>query len=150
MMFASIQTSAQKRIMKVGGLLLVLPLLLTGCVGGENSYELPTKSWKGKDINVTVQTRPPKLKAGMIEFMILVTKGRKPENELVVSLRMEGSQKWQQAIQDGFLGVYRRVVKVNDPAKDVLAVRLRVKKSDDEKIIYFPLAQQQSKALAAE
>lgn len=140
--------SVRKRVMKVCGLLLLIPLLLTGCVGGENSYELPTKTWKEKGINVTVQTRPPKAKAGMIEFMVLATKERKPENELVVSLRMEGAQKWHQAIQDGFLGVYRRVVKVNDPAKDVLAVKLRVKKSDDETVIYFPLALQQPVAPA--
>ncbi|MCF6322969.1 MAG: hypothetical protein L3J89_01375 [Gammaproteobacteria bacterium] len=134
--------SAKKRMMKIASLLLVLPLLLVGCVGGEDTMELPTKQWG--DIHVTVQTRPPKIKAGMIEFMVLAaTKGRKPENELVVSLRMEGSQKWRQAIQDGFLGVYRRVVQVRDPARDVLAVKLRVKKSDKEKILYFPLALQQ-------
>jgi len=139
-MFASVQ----KRMMKVAGLLLVLPLLLVGCVGGGNTYVLPTKVWKEQKIEVTIQTRPPQIKAGMIEFMVLAAvEGRKPANELVVSLRMEGSEKWNQAIQDGFLGVYRRVVKVRDPARDVIAVRLRVKKSDDEKILYFPLAQQQ-------
>ncbi|MBL1261421.1 MAG: hypothetical protein COB33_012920 [Thiotrichaceae bacterium] len=134
--------SVKKRMMKTASLLLVLPLLLVGCVGGENTMALPTKKWD--DIHITVQTRPPKVKAGMVEFMVLAAiKGRKPENELVVSLRMEGSKKWNQAIQDGFLGVYRRVVLVRDPTKDVLAVRLRVKKSDKEKILYFPLSQQQ-------
>ncbi len=139
--------SIKKRMMKTASLLL-LPLLLVGCVGGEDTMELPTKQWG--DIHITVQTRPPQVRAGMIEFMVLAaTKGRKPENELVVSLRMEGSQKWHQAIQDGFLGVYRRVVLVRDPAKDVLAVKLRVKKSDKEKILYFPLAQQRSVVEAA-
>jgi len=141
--------TAKKRMMKIGVLCMVLPLLLVGCVGGEDSMELPTKMWG--DIHVTVQTRPPKVKAGMIEFMVLAAiKGKKPENELVVSLRMEGTQKWHQAIQDGFLGVYRRVVQVRDPAKDVLAVKLRVKKSDKEKILYFPLALQQPTALVEE
>ncbi len=141
--------SVKKRMMKIGGLLLVLPLLLVGCVGGDDTMELPTKQWG--DIHITVQTRPPKVKAGMIEFMVLAAiKGRKPENELVVSLRMEGSQKWHQAIQDGFLGVYRRVVQVRDPARDVLAVKLRVKKSDKEKILYFPLALQQPTNTASE
>ncbi len=141
--------SVKKRMMKIGGLLLVLPLLLVGCVGGDDTMELPTKQWG--DIHITVQTRPPKVKAGMIEFMVLATiKGRKPENELVVSLRMEGSQKWHQAIQDGFLGVYRRVVQVRDPARDVLAVKLRVKMSDKEKILYFPLALQQPTNTASE
>ncbi len=141
--------SVKKRMMKIGGLLLVLPLLLVGCVGGDDTMELPTKQWG--DIHITVQTRPPKVKAGMIEFMVLAAiKGRKPENELVVSLRMEGSQKWHQAIQDGFLGVYRRVVQVRDPARDVLAGKLRVKKSDKEKILYFPLALQQPTNTASE
>ncbi|VAW90535.1 hypothetical protein MNBD_GAMMA17-382 [hydrothermal vent metagenome] len=141
--------SVKKRMMKIGGLLLVLPLLLVGCVGGDDTMELPTKQWG--DIHITVQTRPPKVKAGMVEFMVLAAiKGRKPENELVVSLRMEGSQKWHQAIQDGFLGVYRRVVQVRDPARDVLAVKLRVKKSDKEKILYFPLALQQPTNTASE
>jgi len=143
-MFANIQ----KQMVKAGGLLLVLPLLLMGCAGDEETPVLPTKHWG--DIEVTVQTRPPQIKAGMIEFMVLAAvKGRKPANELVVSLRMEGSKKWHQAIQDGFLGVYRRVVRVNDPAKDVLAVKLRVKKSEDEMTLYFPLALQQPAAKAA-
>jgi len=142
--------SVKKGMMKTASLLLVLPLLLVGCVGGEDTMELPTKQWG--DIHITVQTRPPKIKAGMIEFMVLAAtkEGRKPENELVISLRMEGSQKWHQAIQDGFLGVYRRVVRVRDPAKDVLAVKLRVKKSDKEKILYFPLALQQPTNTASE
>ena len=143
-MFASIQ----KRMMKVGGLLLVLPLILAGCAGKDETPVLPTKSWN--DIEVTVQTRPPKIKAGMIEFMVLAAvQGRKPANDLVVSLKMEGSQKWHQAIQDGFLGVYRRVVNVRDPATDVLAVKLRLKKTDKEKTLYFPLAQQQTKMESA-
>ncbi len=97
-----------------------------------------------------VETRPPKIKVGMVEFVVIAAAhGRKPSNDLVVSLRMEGREKWHQSIQDGFLGVYRRVVNVRDPAKDVLAVKLRVKKTDNEKILYFPLALQQAKAVAA-
>ncbi len=144
MMFAKIE----KRMMGAAGLLAALTLLLTGCAGGEGTPVFPTKHWD--DIEVTLQTRPPKVEAGMVEFMVLAAiKGRKPANELVVSLRMEGTQKWNQAIQDGFLGVYRRVVHVRDPAKDVLAVKLRIKKSDKEKILYFPLALQQVQAESA-
>jgi len=118
--------SVKKWMMKIGGLLLVLPLLLVGCVGGDDTMELPTKQWG--DIHITVQTRPPKVKAGMVEFMVLAAiKGRKPE-----------------------IGVYRRVVQVRDPARDVLAVKLRVKKSDKEKILYFPLALQQPTNTASE
>jgi len=143
-MFASVQ----KRMMKVSALLLVLPLILAGCAGSDDTPVLPTKSWG--DIEVTVQTRPPQIKAGMIEFMVLTAvKGRKPANDLVVTLKMEGTQKWQQAIQDGFLGVYRRVVNVRDPARDVLAVKLRIKKTDKEKILYFPLALQHAAAESA-
>lgn len=138
------RSNSQRGVMSVAGLLIALSLLLIGCVGGDDIPSLPSKHWG--DIEVTVQTRPPKVEAGMIEFIVLTAiKGRKPENELVVSLRMEGEKKWQQAIQDGFLGVYRRVVRVRDPARDVLAVKLRRKKSDDETILYFPLALQHTK-----
>ncbi len=140
-MFARIQN----RTIKASALLLLLPLMLAGCAGGEDTPLFPTKSWD--DIEVTIQTRPPRVKAGMIEFMVLAAvKGRKPANDLVVSLRIEGRKKWHQAIQDGFLGVYRRVVNVRDPAKDVLAVKLRIKKTDKEKILYFPLALQHTAA----
>ncbi len=144
MMFSNIQ----KRVVRSAGLWALLSLFLMGCTGSNDTPVLPTKHWG--DIEVTVQTRPPTVQAGMIEFMILATiKGIKPESELVVSLRMEGEKKWHQAIQDGFLGVYRRVVRVSDPAKDVLAVKLRVKKTDNEKILYFPLALQKPKVVAA-
>lgn len=141
MMFATIE----KNRMNLIGLFAAVVLLLSGCAGGENTYSFPVKQWD--DIEVTIETRPPEVKKGVIEFLVMAAvKGRKPESGLVVSLRMEGEEKWQQAIQDGFIGVYRRVVRVNDPARDVLAVKLRRKKTDDEKILYFPLALQKQNA----
>ncbi len=138
-----------KRVKYPSVIVCLLPLLLMGCAGSEDTPTLPIKHWG--DIEVSVETRPPKVKVGMVEFVVITaTKGVKPSNELVVSLRMEGREKWHQAIQDGFLGVYRRVVNVRDPAKDVLAVKLRVKRTEDEKILYFPLAQQQTRAAAAQ
>lgn len=145
MMFAMIQNGP----VKLAALVAVVVMILSGCVGGENTYSFPTKNWD--DIEVSLETRPPKVRAGMVEFLVMAAvKGRKRESELVVSLRIEGQEKWHQAIQDGFIGVYRRVVRVNDPARDVLAVKLRRKKSDDEKILYFPLAQQQQNSAAAQ
>ncbi len=138
-----------KRVKHSCVILCLLPLLLIGCAGSDDTPTLPIKHWG--DIEVTVETRPPKVKVGMVEFVVITaTKGVKPTNELVVSLRMEGREKWHQAIQDGFLGVYRRVVNVRDPAKDVLAVKLRVKRTDDEKILYFPLAQQKTRTETAQ
>jgi len=140
---------SQKKELPLSSLLLLLPLLLVGCAGSEDTPTLPMKHWG--DIEVSVETRPPKVKVGMVEFVVITAvKGVKPSNDLVVSLRMEGREKWHQAIQDGFLGVYRRVVNVRDPAKDVLAVKLRVKRTENEKILYFPLAQQQTRTATSQ
>ena len=65
-----------------------------------------------------------------------------------MSLRVDEKAEWTQAIQDGYTGVYRRAVRVNNPLTDILAVRVRKSKienegDENETILYFPLSQKQ-------
>lgn len=97
-------------------------LAMVGC--GEAPELLPAQSWAG--IEIQVETRPPLVESGMNEFLIIATRERrKPAHDLVVSLRVDDDGRWQQAIQDGHVGVYRRALPVRDPARATLHVRLQ-------------------------
>ena len=120
-------------------LILSLALLLTACEGPVP--EMPAQTWKG--IRVEVETRPQKLGIGMNEFLIVASRGTGrgiPAHDLIVSLSINDAGNWEQAIQDGFVGVYRRAIRVADPAHDVLLVRLE--HGDDSGILRFPLNEQ--------
>lgn len=110
-------------------------LSLSACVG-----EIPTsevKQWE--DLTFRVETRPAFIERGMMEFLIIANRpGRKPAFNLLVYLRVGPTGEWVQAIEDGHVGVYRRALRVRDPAKDVLYVH--IKRDDKEGVIEFPLA----------
>jgi hypothetical protein len=79
----------------------------------------------------------------MNEFLIVASRSKNrdvPAHDLIVSLAINDSEHWEQAIQDGFVGVYRRALKISDPGKDVLLVRLQHGK--DSGILRFPLNEQ--------
>lgn len=120
--------------------LLCLTMLLSACEGP--TPVMPVQTWEGTSIEV--ETRPPRLEKGMNEFLIIASKNIKgrsiPVHDLIVSLAINDTGKWQQAIQDGHVGAYRRAMRVSDPASDVLLVRLE--QGNRSGILRFPLNEQ--------
>lgn len=116
---------------------VLLALLLTACSAPESEYQIPTQKWE--DVVVAIQSRPTPVSLGMNEFLVLTTLERgRPVHDLIVSLRSSDDQPWQQAIQDGHSGVYRKAINV--PAGvTVLQVQLRKKRNENEVVLNFPL-----------
>lgn len=120
-----------------GWALLWTAALLSGC--GSSVPVLPPQTWE--DVQINVETRPPQLEPGMNEFLVIATRGqRKPAFDLMVSFAINNTERWQQAIQDGHVGAYRRAIRVGDPATDVLYVR--IEHDNREGILRFPLSEQ--------
>ncbi len=114
-----------------------LALLLLACGVPEDQYQIPAQKWE--DIVIKVESQPAPVVVGMNEFLILATLERgKPVHELVIALRGGDSEPWQQAIQDGFSGVYRKAVIV-PPGVDELQVQVRRKRTENEVVLYFPM-----------
>ena len=44
---------------------------------------------------------------------------------------------WVQAIQDGFIGVYRRAVDIGDG--DIVVLQVRLQRGEEQKVLLFPL-----------
>lgn len=119
--------------------LFFLSLALMACEGP--MPEMPAQTWD--NMRIQIETRPPRLQKGMNEFLVVASKGKDngiPAHDLIVSLAINDSDHWEQAIQDGFVGVYRRAMPVSDPANDVLLVRIEHDKR--EGILRFPLNEQ--------
>ncbi len=115
----------------------VLVLVLAACSGGLGGT-LPPQKWG--DQVVQVEVRPSVPRQGMNEFLVVVSdERRRPVSDLIVSLRADDAQKWRQAIQDGRTGVYRRAIRVDDPANQTLQVHLK-RRSGEEVVLYFPIA----------
>lgn len=105
--------------------LLLFFFAISGCT--DNAQRLPVQTWK--NFIVTIETRPPTVREGMNEFLIIVNEqlenGRKKvANDLIVTLQIKGQATQHQGIQDGHVGVYRRAINVIDPATDVLIVQI--------------------------
>ncbi len=122
--------------------LLGAALLLSAC-GDENAVRLGPQHWD--DTRFVVETRPSPVRRGMTEFIVIATRGSaRPGVGYVISLRTRPEESWHQAIQDGFTGVYRRAIWVEDPQHDSLQVLVRksAKKIDEgarETVLSFPL-----------
>lgn len=115
----------------------LLGLILTGCSAPEGGYSIPAQTWE--DVVLEIQSRPTPVEPGMNEFLVIATLERgKPVHDLIVSLRASDGQGWQQAIQDGHSGVYRRAVNVPEGQHE-LQLKVRRKKSDEESQLNFPL-----------
>ena len=98
-------------------------LVFAVACGRSDAYVLGPKMYK--DIDVLVEIRPGAPTVGMNEFLVVAThENRIPAFEYIVSIKMKGHDAWHQSIQDGETGVYRRAIRVNDPANDVLTVQL--------------------------
>lgn len=115
--------------------LLLMAWILVGCAP-ENSPTLPDQQWQ--DVTVHIEARPTPLKSGTSEFWVILNDPRGlPVFDVMVNLRADAGG-WQQAIQDGHTGVYRRAVLVKDPASANLTVRLRRREQAGDLI--YPLA----------
>lgn len=123
-----------------GFALLGLTVMLIGC--GASAPSFPPQTWE--DVQVDLETRPPWLEPGMNEFIVIATRGKRPAHDLIVSLAINNTERWQQAIQDGHVGAYRRAIRVPDPASDVLFIR--IEHDNRQGILRFPLGGQQMPA----
>jgi len=116
-----------------------LLLAMVSACGADRAADAPPQKWR--DMEVRIESRPSPPRAGMDEFLVMVTDGRgRPAYNLIVSLRTSDQNPWKQAIEDGQIGVYRRAVKVEPGANFVLQVQIRRKDAED--VLYFPLTLQ--------
>ena len=100
----------------------LLGLVLAGC--GSDVADSLGQQHLG-DAVIEVQCRPTPVVLGMNEFLILVTDAHgAPVHDMLVDLRMKDGAEWQQAIQDGFSGVYRKALAV-ESLHDPLQVRIK-------------------------
>jgi hypothetical protein len=120
-------------------LAILLSIIATGlaaCNDGGEPLSIPVQHWKEMDVRIETHPNPPL--AGMSEIVVIVTGPHgKPTQDLTVSLRGNESMPWVQAIQDGFIGVYRRAVDIGDGETLVLQVRLQ--QGTEQKVLLFPL-----------
>lgn len=115
--------------------LALLAAWLAACNNGGDSVSIPAQQWNGMVVRIETHPSPPL--AGMSEIVVIVTGPRgKPEGDLTVSLRGNNSMPWVQAIQDGFIGVYRRAVDIGDGETAVVQVRLQ--QGEVQKVLLFP------------
>jgi len=118
------------------GLLVLFLLVVSGCAD-EQAVLLGPQQWQ--DLEFVVETRPSPVRVGMNEFVVIASREvYKPGIGLIVDIRANKKIAWRQAIQDGYTGVYRRAIRVNNPQTDVLAVH---KEKENETTLYFPLSQ---------
>jgi hypothetical protein len=73
----------------------------------------------------------------MNELLVILTDNRgRPVFDYVVSMRSSDADPWNQAIQDGEMGVYRRAIDLEPGARSVLQVQL--KRPGSETVLRFP------------
>jgi hypothetical protein len=118
---------------------ILLSLLATGlaaCNDGAAASSIPPQHWK--QMVVRIETHPSPPLAGMSEVVVIITgpHGR-PAGDLIVSLRGTESAPWVQAIEDGYIGVYRRAVDIGENKKGVIQVQIR--QGAEQKILLFPI-----------
>lgn len=112
---------------------------LAACNDKSESLSIPAQQWN--DMVVRIETHPNPPLAGMSEIVVIVTgpHGR-PAGDLTVSLRGDESMPWVQAIQDGFIGVYRRAIDIGDGDTAVVQVRLEQGSVQKTMLFTFKLA----------
>lgn len=110
--------------------------LLAACHSDAKRISIPVQHWKDMDVRIETHPNPPL--AGMSDVVVIVTGLRgKPISDLTVSLRGDDSMPWVQAIQDGFIGVYRRAIDLGD--KDQAVVRVKIQQGEVETVLNFPI-----------
>jgi hypothetical protein len=118
----------------------VLAAGLFGC-SDKGAVVLGPQQWE--DLELRVEARPSPIRVGMNEFIVIASREvYKPGVGLIVDIRASEQAEWRQAIQDGFTGVYRRAVQVDDPQTQSLSVHVRRSDNEnDETVLTFPLNQ---------
>lgn len=120
----------------LGILLSMLILGLAACSDGAAASSIPAQHWKEWD--VSIQTHPSPPLAGMCEIVVIITGPHgKPGGHMIVSLRGMDSEPWMQAIEDGYIGVYRRAVDVGENKTGV--VQVRIQQGSEQKTLLFPV-----------
>lgn len=108
---------------------------LVACNNSSESVSIPAQHWN--EMVVRIETHPNPPLAGMSEIVVIVTGPRgKPEGDLTVSLRGSESMPWVQAIQDGFIGVYRRAIDIGDG--ETAEVQVLLQQGAAQKVLLFP------------
>jgi len=116
--------------------MVLLAAGLAACHNGNETADIPAQRWNGMVVRIETHPNPPL--AGMSEIVVIVTGPHgKPAGDLTVSLRGVESLPWVQAIQDGFIGVYRRAIDLGDGKTAVVQVRLQ--QGEVQKTLLFPI-----------
>jgi hypothetical protein len=131
------------RYIDPGNVNRILPLLsiliavgLAACNDGDKTLSIPSQHWKENVVRLETHPNPPL--PGMSEIVVIITGPHgKPTGDLIVSLRASESDPWVQAIQDGFIGVYRRAVDIGEGESAVVQVRLQ--QGSEQQVLRFPL-----------
>jgi len=120
----------------LGILLSVLVFGLAACSDGAAASSIPAQHWK--EWAVRIQTHPNPPLVGMCEIVVIITGPHgKPGGDLIVSLRGMDSEPWMQAIEDGYIGVYRRAVDVGENKTGVIQVHIQ--QGTEQKTLFFPV-----------
>lgn len=115
---------------------LLLGATLTACGNNTQRLVIPVQHWK--QMNVSLDTHPNPPLAGMSEVVVIVTGPHgKPIQDLTVSLRSNDAMPWVQAIQDGYIGVYRRALDIGEG--DKTRVQVRLDQGAEQKILLYSL-----------
>jgi len=124
-------------VKKLPGILLsLLAMGLAACNDGAEAPSIPPQHWK--EMVVRIETHPSPPLAGMSEIVVIITDPHgRPAGDLIVSLRGRESTPWVQAIEDGFIGVYRRAVDIGENKTGV--VEVRIQQGAEQKVLLFPI-----------
>jgi hypothetical protein len=111
-----------------------IALLACGCGGG--TQDSATLLWR--DLQIHVESRGYGAVPEMKELLVYINKGSTlPAWNCRVEIRTSDEDPWKQAIEDGYVGVYRRAAKVDD--RDHSRVQVRIRAEGDETVLIFPL-----------
>jgi hypothetical protein len=109
---------------------------IAACNDRSDAISIPPQYWN--EMVVRIETHPSPPLPGMSEIVVIVTGSHgRPSGNLIVSLRGNDSNPWIQAIQDGFIGVYRRAVDIGDNSP--ATVQVRIQNGDEQKVLRFPI-----------
>lgn len=123
-----------KRILAI--LLILIAAGLVACNDETKVLSIPSQHWKESVVRIETHPNPPL--AGMSEIVVIITGPHgKPTGDLIVSLRGKESDPWIQAIQDGFIGVYRRAVDIG--GGDSAVVQVRLQQGAEQQVLRFPI-----------
>lgn len=117
-------------------MLLSIAAGLVACNDGAGTLSIPSQHWKENVVRLETHPNPPL--PGISEIVVIITGPHgKPTGDLIVSLRGRDSDPWVQAIQDGFIGVYRRAVDIGEG--DSAVVQVRLQQGAEQQVLRFPL-----------